>query len=51
LWKADKKKNASKILELVGPFVGARLVLCNVDGWEELFADPRRRRMSGSGGV
>jgi hypothetical protein len=40
LWKADKKKNASKILELVGPFVGARLVLCNVDGWEELFADP-----------
>ena len=40
LWKADKKKNASKILELVGPFVGARLVLCNVSGWEELFADP-----------
>lgn len=40
LWNADRDKNFGKIIKLLQPFVTAVFLPANIDGWEELFADP-----------
>ncbi len=39
LWEADSANHQARIIDLLSRYVGARLVLCNIADWEELFVD------------
>lgn len=39
LWDKDAKRNIDQIIKLLSPYVGARFIASNIEGWEELFAD------------
>jgi len=38
LWKSKPESSTALIAALMQPFVKARLVLCNVEGWDEIFS-------------
>lgn len=42
LWDADKDANASQIIDLINPFVGARFIASNISACEELFYDTEK---------
>lgn len=40
LWAEDPDKNMERVAELLSPYVKGLFILENIDGWEEIFADP-----------
>lgn len=40
LWDTYGESSQKTLIKLLSPFVGARFIANNINGWEELFADP-----------